>query len=77
MSSNKGSQKSHRVRRREGGGTAYPISPKSVAERRDDEGRCPECGATEGCYACVTSGGWLSRKQHEENERHAAMERSP
>jgi hypothetical protein len=39
--------------------------------------RCPECGAAEACYACVTGGGWQSRKEAKAAERAADEERSP
>jgi hypothetical protein len=32
------------------------------------EDRCPDCGATESCYACGTGGGWHSQKQLREME---------
>ena len=51
----------------------FPPQPKTVAHRRDDKGRCPECGAERACYSCVTSGGWLSEAEHEENERLASI----
>ncbi len=30
---------------------------------------CPECGAKESCYACVTSGGWIDPKRAAKQER--------
>ena len=51
----------------------FPARPESVSDRREREGRCPECGAERACYSCLSQGGWISEAEMEENERAEAM----
>ena len=66
-----GRQKTHRRRsmRPDSNVTPFPSKPESVADRREREGRCPECGNERACYSCLTRGGWISEAEEEEHER--------
>ena len=58
-------QKTHFIKRKKGGIT-YPLQFKPLADRREEEGRCPDCGRNRGCYECATRGGWISETELEE-----------
>jgi len=51
--------------------------PKERSVDKKHEDICPECGAKEACYSCVTQGGWRSRDEEEKYEREQALERTP
>jgi hypothetical protein len=73
----KGKNLNRATRKIRSSNVAYPHQFKPLTERREEEGRCPECGAKTACYSCVTQGGYMSEEDQERAEREAAMERSP
>jgi hypothetical protein len=46
-----------------------PIQFETTAQKRDNAGRCPDCGNERACYSCATQGGWQSEAEIEEQKR--------